>query len=326
MRTWRYAANASYFGLKRDRFTVYQPAVSVEEKIRRVAATEGLSGIELKYPFDFEDRPLVAHVLRKTGLTVTAINVDIKDAAHFRFGALSAPQPQARDKAVALLTEGMDLAAELGCGLVATCPLADGFDYPFQIDYAEAWGHLIETTSRVCRHRSDVRLRWICPHEPHAIITCLEQRRCGSASLCRSICPNVGANLDVGHSFAAREAPAQSAALLAAKGRMFYVHANDNTGDGGDWDMLSGSVHFWHWVEFLLTLDAIAYDGWISADIMPKFGTAQQFFTTHLRMIRRMCRLIEATGTEQLRAMVRQSGNTPAIYDLLTTTLEQAGP
>jgi xylose isomerase len=143
---------------------------------------------------------------------------------------------------------------------------------------------------------------------------------CAEAAL-----PNLGVNLDVGHSFAALEAPAQSAVLLAGKGRLFYVHANDNTGEGGDWDMLSGSVHFWHWVEFLLTLDAVAYDGWISADIMPKFGTAQQFYATHVRMIRRMCRLIEATGTEQLRAMVRESGNTPAIYDLLTRTLEQAG-
>ncbi len=324
MREWRYSGNASFFGMRRDRFTVYQPAVSVEEKIQRVAATEGLTGIELKYPFDFQDSALVRRVLDDTGLAVSAINVDIKDADHFRFGALSAPQPEARDKAVSLLTEGMDIAADLGCDLVSTCPLADAFEYPFQIDYTEAWGRYLETVDRVCRHRDDIRLALeYQPHEPQAVImlnnvgamlhVCAELDR-----------PNLGANFDVGHSFAALENPAHSAALLASKGRLFYVHASDNTGDGGDWDMLSGSVHFWHWVELLFTLDQLGYDGWISADIMAKFGTAQEFFATHVRMVRRMCNLIDRIGADRLRDMVRRSGNTPEIYDMLTAGLERS--
>lgn len=321
MRSWRFSANAGFFGLRRDRFTAYQPSRSPEEKIRGVAAVDGMSGIELKYPFDFEKPDRIKELLAETGLALAAVNVDIKDAAHFRFGALSARERAARDKAAALLTEGMDLAAEFGCDLVSTCPLADGFDYPFQVDYADAWGRFIETVSRVCRHRSDVRLALeYQPHEPHAMI--LLNTVGAVLHVCAEVdAPNLGANLDVGHSFAALESPAQSATLLAGKGRLFYLHASDNTGDGGDWDMLSGSVHFWHWLEFLLTLDRMGYDGWIGADIMAKFATAEDFYATNVRMIRRMIALIDRVGAERLAALVGEDGRIPEIYDLITAEM-----
>ena len=44
----------------------------------------------MKYPFDFEDVGLIRSLLDENGLTLSAVNVDIKDARHFRFGALSA--------------------------------------------------------------------------------------------------------------------------------------------------------------------------------------------------------------------------------------------
>ena len=104
-----------------------------------------MNGIELKYPFDFDDPQLIKNLLEETGLELSAVNVDIKDATYFRFGALSAQNPAARNKAVELLTTGIDLAAELGTNLVSTCPLADGYDYPFQIEFSDAWGYFIET-------------------------------------------------------------------------------------------------------------------------------------------------------------------------------------
>lgn len=319
MRRWKFTANATFYGLRRDRFTQYQPPASVAEKFRRVAATPGVTGIEVKYPFDFEEPGLIRRLLDETGLGLSAVNVDIKDTAHFRFGALSARNPKARAKAVELLTAGMDIAAEYGAGLVSTCPLADGFDYPFQVDFTDAWGYFIDTVSRVCRHRADVKLALeYQPHEPHAHILLNSVGKmlhvCAEVGLA-----NIGANLDVGHSFAALEAPAESAALLASKNRLFYLHASDNTGDGGDWDMISAAVHPWHWMELVLALDRIGYDGWIGADILAKYGTAQSFYATHIRMIETMIALVERVGDERLRALVRSEGNSTEVFDLLSS-------
>ncbi len=321
MRRWKYTANASFYGLRRDRFTQYQPAASVKEKLDRVIATPGITGVELKYPFDFEDPQLIKQILDDSGISVSAVNVDIKDSTYFRFGALSASDKAARDKAVELLTAGMDVAAEFGTDLVSTCPLADGYDYPFQVDFTDAWGFFVETVDRVCQHRDDVTLALeYQPHEPHAHILLSSVGK--MLHVCAEVDrPNLGANLDIGHSFAALESPAESAALLASKDRLVYMHASDNTGDGGDWDMLSGSVHFWHWVELLLTMDKLGYDGWIGADLMAKFGTAESFYSTNIKLIDGMIALIESVGVEEMRRLISEDGTTPQIFDLLADRL-----
>lgn len=318
---WRFSANVGFFGLRRDRFTEYQPQRSLPEKLALVAQIEGLAGVELKYPADFTDLQLVRRLLDEHGLALAAVNVDLKDAQHFRHSALSARATSARERAVALLREGMDVAAELGSDLVTTCPVADGFDYPFQVDYAAAWGRLIESLRSAATHRADVRL---CveyqPHEPHA------RALLGNVAKVLYVCaevglPNLGANLDIGHALAAGEAPAESAALLARAGRLFYIHTNDNTGEGGDWDMLSGSVHFWHWVELLHTLKRMDYTGWLGADIAPRTFGPVEAYATNIRLIHRMSGLLERIDGRQLDTLLAQDGSVPNVYELLTAAL-----
>ncbi len=327
----RFAANASFFGARRDRFNQYQPARTLDEKLKLIAGIEGITGVELKYPRDFSDGGdatvmTVGQMVAAHGLTVAAINVDTKAIEHFRYGALSSRRPAVRRIAAERLRAGMDVAAELGAGIVTTCPLSEGYDYAFQIDYTEAWNGFIETVAAVVQHRADVTLVLeYQPHEPHARILL------GNVGLMLHVCAEVesivgdagrlGANLDVGHALAAGESPAQSAALLARKGWLRYVHANDNTGGGGDWDMISGTVHFWDWLELLYTLDRVSYDGWISGDIEPKHFGPVAAYRTNLQTIRRMATFLERAGVERIAEMVREEGHTPALFDYLSELL-----
>ena len=321
MTQWKFSANAGFFGLRRDRFVQYQPHRSLEEIFALVAQIDGLTGIELKYPTAFQDLELLQHLLEKYELTLSAINVDTKDIDHFRYGALSNSDAAARQVAITRLREAMDLAAELGVELVSTCPLADGYDYPFQIDYVSAWGHLIDTVRAAASHRSDIKL---CleyqPHEPHAHVMLDNVGKvlhvCAEVGL-----PNVGANLDVGHSFAAHEAPAEAAALLARANRLFYIHTNDNTGDGGDWDMISGAVHFWHWLELLHTLKQVGYGGWLGGDIAPKHAGPAELYQTNMLMVQRMTTLLERIGPEKISELVGSDGNIAEMFDFLSAGL-----
>lgn len=320
MRPMKFCVNSGFFGRRRDRFTEYQPDRTLEEKFDMIRRISGISGVELKYPMDFKDPERVRWLLDDIGLQCAAVNVDIKDAVHFRHGALSAADPEARRKAVGLLREGMDLAAELGAGLVSTCPLADGHDYPFQVDHAAAWGRFIESVAAAARHRPEVKLALeFQPHEPHARIMLSNVGKllhvCAEAGL-----SNIGANFDVGHSFAAGEAPAESAALLASKGRLFYIHSNDNTGEGGDWDMISGTVHFWHWLELLYTLDRVGYDGWIGGDIAVKHMGPQEAYDVNTRMLERMTALIERMNPEAIDRLIAE-GNPARTMDYLSRSL-----
>lgn len=321
MRTWKFAVNAAFLGRRRDRFTEYQPDRTLEEKFKLAAGVEGIGGIELKYPFDLKDVGLAQRLLEEHGLVCSAVNVDIKDATYFRYGALSAQDGDARDRATSLLTEGMDIAAELGAGLVTTCPLADGHDYPFQADYRSAWAHFIETLKAVVSHRDDVKVALeYQPHEPHAkIMLC-------NVGMVLYVCAEVGAsnlgvNLDIGHSFAAGESPAASAGLLAGKGRLFYIHTNDNTGDGGDWDMISGTVHFWHWLELLYTLDRVGYDGWLGGEAAPKHFGPGEAYDTNTRMIQRMIALLNRMNPDTIDELVKKDGNVAETFKYLSTFL-----
>ncbi|MFO8006526.1 MAG: sugar phosphate isomerase/epimerase family protein [Candidatus Brocadiia bacterium] len=318
---WRLSANGAFFGGQRDKFTRYQPDRDLEEKLALVAQVPDLDGVELRYPADFADVDAVEGLLAEHGLALSAVNVDTKDAKHFRHGALSARSDEARGEAVRRLRAGKDIAARLGCDLVTTCPLADGYDYPFQTEYAGAWQRLVETVRQVAEHRPEVRF---ClefqPTEPHARILLSNVGKVLHACA-ESGCDNVGANLDIGHSFAAGESPAESAALLASAGRLFYIHTNDNTGEGGDWDMISGSVHLWHWVELLHTLDRLGYDGWLGADIRPKHVGPVELFTGNVRMLQRMWALLERADRDALAELVERDGNTPEVYERLSRAL-----
>lgn len=321
MIAWKFSANAAFFGLQRDRFTQYQPHRTLEEKIESVAQVEGVTGIELRHPVDFQDPGQVKHLLEKHALRLSAVNVDIKDAAHFRYGALSASSAEARQRAITLLREAMDITADLGTDLVTTCPLADGYDYPFQVDYVAAWGRYVETVRAVATYRSDIR---VCleyqPHEPHARILL---RNVGAMlHLCAEVgAPNLGANLDVGHALAAGDSPAEAAALLHSKGHLFYIHTNDNTGDGGDRDMISGTVHLWHWLELLYTLDRLGYNGWLGGDIVAKHTQPVAAFTTNLRMVQRMSAWLERIETDKITALIQEDGNIAETFDFLSAHL-----
>jgi xylose isomerase len=321
MKNIKFCVNSGFLGQRRDRFTVYQPVRTLEEKFKLASQIGEIEGIELKYPFDLEDVAFAKKLLDDFGLSCSAVNVDIKDAEFFRFGALSARSKSARDRAVALLQEGMDVAVELGADLVSTCPLADGYDYPFQTDYQTAWNHFIESVRGVATHRPDVKLALeYQPHEPHARILL---RNVGMVlHVCAEVNePNVGANLDIGHSFAALETPAESAVLLAGKNRLFYIHTNDNTGDGGDWDMISGTVHFWHWVELLYVLDQIGYSGWLGGDIAPKHTGAVDAYATNFRMLLRMNKFLDKLGRDTLNRILSEDSDVSKTFDRLSKVL-----
>ena len=321
---WTYTANAGFFGARRDRFTQYQPFRTLEEKLTLISAVEGITGVELKYPADFEDPEQVCQLLAEHQLALSAVNVDIKDATYFRHGALSAESDEARQHAIRLLCEGLDMAAEMGTPLVTTCPLADGYDYPFQRDYTSAWGNFIDSVGQVAHHRKDVTLLLeYQPHEPHSHVLL------GNVGKVLHVCAevnrsNLGANLDVGHSFAAGESPAESAALLASQNRLRYIHTNDNTGDGGDWDMISGTVHFWHWLELIHTLKRIGYTGWLGADLAPKHMSPGEAYRTNIMMVERMTDLVTQAGMDSLSDLVCQEGGIAQVFDLLMGTVSDS--
>lgn len=282
----RLAVITAFLGGTRNRYMVYQPERSVSERLAIASRIDGLHGLELAYPADLGDVPHLKSMLRDGGWDLAAVNFRSRRTGRWLRGSFSAAAAEERQDVVDHLRRAMDLAAELGCYRITTCPLNDGADYPLEMDFARGYDAAAEAFAAACGHNRQVRL-------------CIEYKvsdpraRClfGTAGEVAAFCSlvgadNLGATLDAGHALYAGENPAQSAALLSRCKRLFYVHLNDNDGRW-DWDMLPGAYHPWAFVELFYTLGRLGYDDdWYGFDVFPKECDTAENYTAALRLTR----------------------------------------
>lgn len=214
----------------------------------------------------------------------------------------------------------MDHAADLGCDRVTTCPLNEGIDNPFEVDYTALYDAAAETLSQACAHNRQVR---VCleykQNDPRArgvFATAGE-----TAAFCLMTgAENLGATMDIGHSLQAGENPSMAATLLQRAGRLFYVHLNDNDGRW-DWDMLPGAYHVWEFVELFHTLKQLGYeDDWYAFDVFPKEIDTLETFNAVMGLTRKLEALagrIDPHKMAELQAQRNPARTIPYLYSLL---------
>ncbi len=305
-------------GRQADRFHEYQPARPLSERLAMVRQIEDVDGIEVVYPAEFARPAEALPLIRDSGLAVSAVNVNVKAEAKWRHGSFTSPDPAIRAEAVQYLKTGMDLAAELGSDLVTCCPLIDGHNYPFQVDYLAQWRWLVEGVREAARHRSDVRVS--LEYKLNEVRNYVVLGDMGRAlHLCQQVgLANVGITMDVGHALVAKETPAAMVCLAADAGRLFYVHFNDN-GREWDWDMIPASVNLWDVVETLYYLDRLGWEGWLSYDVVNRDGDPVRTQQAAVRVMRLAERLLAKLGRERLAALIQAGDPAQTMEHLLGT-------
>jgi len=302
-----------------DRFHEYQPARSLAERLAMVQSMEGVDGVEPVYPHEFAQPQEALRLLRGSGLGISAVNVNVKGEVKWRHGSFTSPDPAIRREAVEYVKAGLDLAAELGAGMVTCCPLIDGHNYPFQVDYLAQWQWLVEGVGEAAQHRPDVRLSLEYKlNEARNFVILGDMGR--ALHLCRQVGrPNVGITMDVGHALMAKETPAAVLSLAADAGRLFYVHFNDN-GREWDWDMIPASVNLWDTLETLYYLDRLGWEGWLSYDVYNRDGDPAAMQQATIRVMKLAERLLDKLGRDQLAALIR-AGDPAQTMEYLMATL-----
>lgn len=311
----KYSVITGFLGKLQDRFTEYQNDRSLGEKFELASRIEGLDGLEVCYPADFADLKLLEGLLDKYSLDVSSLNVNLKKERRWANGSLTSLDEKIRRQAVNALNKAMDLAPQIGCELVTVCFLIDGHDYPFQVDYRRAWRYLVEGVREVCTHRDDVKLSIEYKmSEPvaHTIVGDVGK----ALYLCEEVGKdNVGVTLDLGHALYAGENPAESACLLAEKGRLFLVHINDNYRNW-DWDLIPGFVNFWDYIEVFFYLREYGYQAWMSLDVFPKNIDPVEVFGRSIEFARNTERIVARISSEEIFQLINER-NVPAIFSYL---------
>jgi xylose isomerase len=303
MKDLRHSVMVSLMGRQADRFHEYQPAHSLAERLEMVGRVEGVEGIEVVYPNDFADAPESVAAIKAAGLPVSAVNLNVKGQKKWQAGSFTSADAKLRAEAVADLKTATELAAELDSGLVTCCPLIDGHNYSFQVDYAKQWAWLEEGIAEGARHRPDVKVSLEYKlNESRTFAILGDMGR--ALYLCERLdLPNVGVTLDVGHALMAKETPAAMACLAAPPGRLFYVHFNDN-GREWDWDMLPGSVNCWDLVETLFYLDRLAWKGWLCYDVLTRNGDPVEQMSATIAIMEAAESLLNKIGRDSLQRCI----------------------
>lgn len=287
-----------------DRYATdaYGPPVSTLEAIERAAAVGDIKVLDINYPFAGEDLTIaqVRETLQRTGLRAQAVTPHLY-MRDFQLGSFTNPDPAVRSKAVDLGKRAIEVARQLDAHYVKFWPGQDGFDYPFQVDYRQLWDYSIEGVRSVAQTDPDMLFAIEYKEkEPRTHMFFSSAARTLLAIEDMEV-ENVGIVFDLGHSFFAKEMPADVVQLVSRRGKLVSVELNDNWRDWDD-DMAVGSVHLLETLEFLSALRQIHWQGPLLLDQFPFREDPIRAAQASISTIRRMEQLLDRLDLDALRA------------------------
>jgi xylose isomerase len=154
----QFAIITSFLSAIRNRYISYQNERSLKEKLSLAASVHNITGVELSYPKDFSDLQLLKELLQQHRLGVSAINFRSRRTGQWIRGSFSSHLANERRNVVDDLKRAVDAAVEIGCDQITTCPLNDGHDYVFEMDYFQAYDSFEQTVAEAATHNPNVRI------------------------------------------------------------------------------------------------------------------------------------------------------------------------
>jgi xylose isomerase len=317
MKELKFGACLPTFASCADRYCLsgYGPQRSLEEMFQRASQVKDLKGVELVGNWHLNDDNFgcIKETLQKYNLEVCMMVPDLWTQAKWGKGSFASRDKSIREAAVREVKKVMDMAAEIGCDKVDVWLGQDGFDYSFQGDFLEDWNNIVECTRQVANHRSDIK---VCIEyklkEPRT--HCYINSAAKALLLINEIQKeNVGILLDVGHSIAASENPAEAAALISRyKGKLFYIHLNDNYRFWDD-DMMFGAVNIPVLMEFLYWIEVIGYDDYYTLDIFPYREDGIKAAEESIEWIKALKGLITKVSKDRIKKIIAEGDATQSV-------------
>lgn len=235
----------------------------------RASTAKGLTDVDLNFPDHVkDDAASVGRRISDLGLSVNGLAMRYYTNPAFKLGAFTNPEKSVRREAIDMTKRGVDAARAMGADLMTLWLGQDGFDYNFQLDYAEAWDLEIAGIREVAEHDPACRISIeYKPDEPraHALL-----RDCATTLLAIDEvgAPNLGVTLDFAHALYAGEQPAYAAHLIHRRSRLLGVHLNDGYAKRDD-GLMVGAVHLRSTLELLRQIRRDGYGGALYFDTFP---------------------------------------------------------
>jgi xylose isomerase len=245
----------------------YQPervGETTADRVRR--AVEGLGELmddyEFHYPQELSEQNLDEVQSALDGHGIYAIATGTHLNPRFGKGGLSSPDDAVRAEALAEALAAADFAASVGAQMILW-PGVEGYNYPFQTPYGEAWARFVDGVGDVATRCGERGIKLFLEHKNSEPAMKILMRNVGMTlhvihTLRTRGIDNVQVNMDWQHLLMNGESLGEYAALLAAEGLLGHQHANSGWGTFDD-DNMVGATAFMETLELALELRRAGY-------------------------------------------------------------------
>jgi len=245
----------------------YKPELmgaSTTDKVR--TAVEGLGDLMDDYEFHYpqelsaENLDAVRDALDGHGIYAVATGTHLNP--RYGKGGLSSPDDATRDAALGEALDAASFAAEVGAQMILW-PGVEGYNYPFQTPYREAWSRFVDGVGRVAQRCAENGVTLFLEHKNSEPAMKIHMSNIGMTlhvihKLRAQGIDNVKVNMDWQHLIMNGENLAEYAALLAAERLLGHQHANSGWGTFDD-DNMVGATAFMETLELALALRRASY-------------------------------------------------------------------
>lgn len=244
------------FGPNATRFVPggYHPDTHSEDMVTRTKrVVEGLGmwvdGLEYHYPGEVNEDNLedIRDALGDKSLYCVAVGFHCME--EFTLGSFVNPDAKLRRLAVKLACKAVDIAKKVG-GRLIIWPGAEGYNYPFQVDYTQQWNYFIDNVGEVVEYAANKKVPVLLEHKNSEPAMKILMRNIGMSLFTIYKIREKGVNtqylklnMDWQHLIMNGEPLAEYAALLMKENLLGHLHANSGWGMFDD-DNMTGSLNF----------------------------------------------------------------------------------
>lgn len=298
---------------------IFQKEKDLYETIDAYHKIEGITHLEFNYPEHIQKYDLEKLKQHIGDMKVNGVAMRFKD--HFINGEFTNSDPAVRQDAIKLCREGVDACAALNGKVLTVWQAYDGFDYPFTMQYEDAWDQMIEAYREVADYAAEKSIEVSIeykPYEPrnYAMVDSAGTTLLAIKEIGRK---NVGMTLDICHMLMKHDSPAMYASMALRQGKLFGMHLNDGYA-AMDSGLIFGSVNLVQCLELVYFLKKYDYQRTLFFDTFPIREKAAAEVSENIRAFKRMSEAIDAVGMEQIGEIISQHDGVAAnalLLDLL---------
>jgi xylose isomerase len=245
----------------------YQPQwrdEPIPDKVHRAVSGLGdlMDDYEFHYPGELNRDNLDEVRAALDGHGIYAVAGGLHVDPRFGKGGLTALDDSVRAEALRLGLEAADLAGDIEAQMIVW-PGGEGYNYPFQVPYAEVWARLLDGIAQIAERLAERGRLLFLEHKNSEPAMKIHMSNIGMTlfviqKLRERGITNVKVNMDWQHLIMNGEHLPEYAALLAGEGLLGHQHANSGWGTFDD-DNMVGATRFMETLELALELRRARY-------------------------------------------------------------------